>query len=158
MVGQTNFGGCCINGILGTPTLVDMDQHDTTWFVTMNIWLNTTTKGLTMNAILDLGYMSQVVCHDDWPPLTIVNKVGQTKVVLPMIMNFLSSHFFMVMVLTWFGIQYSIVGWNPMLMNGKVLCNSVFIPTLTKFLAYQGSSNTPNPWSSHGLEFSHLGY
>jgi hypothetical protein len=135
-----------------------VDQLDINWFVAMSIWLYTTTKGLTMDAIFDLGHMSQVVWHDDWPPLTIVNKVGQTRVALPMIMNFPSSHFFMMIVLAWFGIQDILVGWNPMLMNGNVLCSSIFIPTLPKFLTYQRSSNTPNPWSSHGLELFHLGY
>jgi len=124
----------------------------------MSIWLNTTTKGFIVAAILDLRHMSQVVWCDDWPSITIVNKVSQTRVALPMIMNFPSSHFFMMIVLTWFGIQDILIGWNPMLMNENVLCGSIFIPTLPKFLTYQRSSNTPSPWSSHVLELFHLGY
>ncbi len=45
-----------------------------------------------MNAILGPRCMSQVVQHDDQPPFTIVNKVGQPQATLATIMNFPSSH------------------------------------------------------------------
>jgi hypothetical protein len=51
-------------------------------------------NGFIVDVILDLGHMSQMMQHDDQPFLAIVNKVGQPKVALPMIMNFPSSHVF----------------------------------------------------------------
>lgn len=47
-----------------------------------------------MDAILDLGCVSHVVQHDDWPPLGIAKKVGLTTSNLPIIMSFPISHAF----------------------------------------------------------------
>jgi hypothetical protein len=56
-------------------------------------------KGVVEDVVLDLGCMSQMMQHDDQPPLAIVNKVGQLKVPLPMIMNFHQAHMFFVMII-----------------------------------------------------------
>jgi hypothetical protein len=72
--------------------------------------------------------MSQMVQHDDQPPLAIVNKVGQPQVAS--IMNFQIHMFSLMMVPTWFEIQNILVGWNPILINGHS------IPTLPKFITY----------------------
>jgi hypothetical protein len=44
--------------------------------------------------ILDLGRHSGTICHDEWPPLVVVNKVGLPQVALPTFLSFPHFHAF----------------------------------------------------------------
>jgi len=59
--------------------MVEVNQHNTTWIVWHAYDLVSKHKGLNVNAILNLKFMSQVVQHDVWPPFTNVNKVDLLK-------------------------------------------------------------------------------
>jgi len=86
-----------------------------------------------MDIILDSKHIPQMVWHDDQPPFTIINKLGQPHIIV----NFPCSHVFYNdgPNMIW-NLRMSL---NPMLMNRNVLWG--FILTLPKFLAYQRPSN-----------------
>ncbi len=79
-----------VHGWLGQPILVDVASMGFRARQLQWLWTNIIPpkllqrtyhlvpqpKGFTMDAILDLACVSQVIYHDDWPPLAIVNKVG----------------------------------------------------------------------------------
>ncbi len=112
-------------------------------------------KGFTMDAILDLRCVSQVVCHDDWPPLVIVNKASQPWASLPTIMNILGSHVFYDDGLGMIWDSRHSCWWKLMLMNGNMLWGFMSTPLVSLFYLKPLEDIF---WSSHGLELYDMGH
>ncbi len=117
VVGKTDFGGCCINGISSISIMVDVDQHSLPFSLLQWAYdLASQPKEFIVNAILDSWCMSWMVQHNDRPPFAIVNKVNHSQVALPKIMSFLSSHVFYhvgsIMVSDSFWVEPHVDGWE----------------------------------------------
>jgi hypothetical protein len=63
-VGQTNFGGYYINGILCILVTLVMDQINTTWFVSMAIWFGAITWGFHCEC--HFGFKMHVTSSTTW--------------------------------------------------------------------------------------------
>ncbi len=80
--------------------------------------------------ILDHGCHSCVVCHDDQPPLVMVNKVGLPQVALLTFLNFPCSHAFRDGGQGQFGTPIHPIWRNPMQMNGNMPWGFTLAPFL----------------------------